>query len=35
VRLTAEDLDQIERAAPKGVAVGERYDPAMLELTNR
>jgi aryl-alcohol dehydrogenase-like predicted oxidoreductase len=35
VRLTAEDLDHIERAAPKGAAAGERYDPAMLELTNR
>jgi aryl-alcohol dehydrogenase-like predicted oxidoreductase len=35
VRLTAEDLDRIERIAPKGAAAGERYDPTMLELTNR
>ncbi len=35
VRLTGEDLDHIERIAPKGVAAGARYDPTMLELTNR
>ena len=35
VRLTAEDLDRVEQIAPKGAAAGERYDPAMLELTNR
>jgi aryl-alcohol dehydrogenase-like predicted oxidoreductase len=35
IRLTAEDLDRIERIAPKGAAAGERYDPTMLELTNR
>ncbi|MBA3318419.1 MAG: aldo/keto reductase [Gemmatimonadales bacterium] len=35
VRLTVEDLDRIERIAPKGAAAGARYDPAMLELTNR
>lgn len=35
VRLTAEDLDRIERAAPKGAAAGERYSPEMLELTGR
>jgi aryl-alcohol dehydrogenase-like predicted oxidoreductase len=35
VRLTAEDLDRIEQIAPKGAAAGARYDPAMLELTNR
>ena len=30
VTLTAHDLEAIERAAPKGAAVGERYDPAMM-----
>jgi aryl-alcohol dehydrogenase-like predicted oxidoreductase len=35
VRLTAEDLDRIERAAPKGAAAGDRYGPEMLELTGR
>jgi aryl-alcohol dehydrogenase-like predicted oxidoreductase len=35
VRLTAEDLDRIEQIAPKGAAAGARYDPPMLELTNR
>jgi len=35
VRLTAEDLDRIERATPKGAAAGDRYSPEMLELTGR
>jgi aryl-alcohol dehydrogenase-like predicted oxidoreductase len=35
VQLTGEDLDRIERAAPKGAAAGERYNPEMLELTGR
>jgi aryl-alcohol dehydrogenase-like predicted oxidoreductase len=35
VRLTAEDLDRIEQVAPKGAAAGERYNPEMLELTDR
>ena len=35
VRLSAEDLDRIERASPKGAAAGERYSPDMLELTGR
>jgi aryl-alcohol dehydrogenase-like predicted oxidoreductase len=35
VQLTAEELDRIERFAPKGAAAGERYAPEMLELTNR
>jgi len=35
VQLTAQDLDRIEQTAPKGAAAGARYDPAMLELTNR
>ena len=33
--LTAEDLDRIERAAPRGAAAGDRYSPEMLELTGR
>jgi aryl-alcohol dehydrogenase-like predicted oxidoreductase len=35
VRLTAEDLSRIEQVAPRGAAAGERYDPGMLELTDR
>ena len=35
VRLSAEDLDRIERASPKGAAAGERYNREMLGLTNR
>ena len=35
VELTAEDLDRIEQAAPRGAAAGERYSPEMLELTGR
>ena len=35
VRLAADDLARIEQIAPKGAAAGDRYDPAMLELTNR
>lgn len=35
VRLTVEDLDRIEQAAPAGAAAGERYTPEMLELTGR
>lgn len=35
VRLTPEDLERIERAAPKGAAAEERYSPEMLELTGR
>jgi aryl-alcohol dehydrogenase-like predicted oxidoreductase len=35
VRVTEEDLDRIERAAPRGAAAGERYNPEMLELTDR
>ena len=35
VQLTGEDLDRVERAAPKGAAAGERYSPEMLELTGR
>jgi aryl-alcohol dehydrogenase-like predicted oxidoreductase len=35
VQLTAEDLDRIAQASPKGAAAGERYNREMLELTNR
>lgn len=35
VSLTVEDLERIERMAPKGAAAGERYDPTMMQLTNR
>jgi aryl-alcohol dehydrogenase-like predicted oxidoreductase len=35
VELTPEELDRIERAAPRGAAAGERYGPEMLELTGR
>ena len=34
VRLTAADLDRIDRVAPKGVASGSRYDAAMSTLIN-
>jgi aryl-alcohol dehydrogenase-like predicted oxidoreductase len=34
VHLTEEDLDRIEQVAPKGVAAGTRYDPAMMGLLN-
>jgi aryl-alcohol dehydrogenase-like predicted oxidoreductase len=32
--LTAQELDQIEKIAPRGVAAGERYNEAMLRLLN-
>jgi aryl-alcohol dehydrogenase-like predicted oxidoreductase len=35
VHLTPADLERIERIAPRGAAAGARYDPAMLQLTNR
>jgi len=35
VRLTAADLAEIDRIAPKGAAVGQRYAPAMMEMVNR
>jgi aryl-alcohol dehydrogenase-like predicted oxidoreductase len=34
VALTAEELNQIEKIAPPGVAAGERYNEAMLRLLN-
>jgi aryl-alcohol dehydrogenase-like predicted oxidoreductase len=35
VRLSPADLDAIERVAPKGAAVGQRYAPAMMDMVNR
>jgi aryl-alcohol dehydrogenase-like predicted oxidoreductase len=35
VELSVKDLERIDEAAPKGAAAGARYDPKMLELTNR
>jgi aryl-alcohol dehydrogenase-like predicted oxidoreductase len=35
VSLSPTELKRIESLAPKGIAVGERYAPAMLELVNR
>jgi aryl-alcohol dehydrogenase-like predicted oxidoreductase len=34
VKLTRADIDRIERFAPRGVAVGERYTPEMQRLLN-
>jgi aryl-alcohol dehydrogenase-like predicted oxidoreductase len=34
VRLTTEELDAIEKASPKGVAAGKRYDAGMMGLVN-
>jgi len=34
VKLTSEDLRRINKAAPKGVASGERYPEAMMRLVN-
>ena len=31
-RLTAEDLAEIERAAPPGAVAGERYDPRQMAV---
>ena len=35
VRLTPGDLAELDRIAPKGAAVGQRYAPAMMEMVNR
>jgi aryl-alcohol dehydrogenase-like predicted oxidoreductase len=35
VALTADDLDRIERVSAQGVALGARYDPAMLDLIDQ
>ena len=34
VRLTGDDLQRLERAAPKGAVSGERYEPGMMQLIN-
>lgn len=34
VQLTSDDLDRLDRAAPKGAAAGDRYEPAMMQLLN-
>ena len=34
VKLTPEDLEQIDRVAPRGVAAGERYAAAAMRLLN-
>jgi aryl-alcohol dehydrogenase-like predicted oxidoreductase len=35
IELSDEDLERIEEIAPRGAVSGQRYDPAMLGLTNR
>ena len=35
VVLTAEELEEIDRIMPKGVAAGERYPAALMGLINR
>jgi aryl-alcohol dehydrogenase-like predicted oxidoreductase len=35
IELSNEDLERIEEIAPRGAVSGQRYDPAMLGLTNR
>jgi len=32
--LTSDDLDRLERAAPKGAVSGDRYEPGMMQLIN-
>ena len=34
VILTTDELNRLERAAPKGAVVGNRYEPGMMQLTN-
>lgn len=34
VLLTEDDIHRIEKAAPKGAIVGERYEPGMMQLIN-
>ena len=34
VVLTTDELNRLERAAPKGAVVGERYEPGMMQLIN-
>ena len=35
IELSDEDLERIEEISPRGAVAGQRYDPAMLGLTNR
>ena len=35
IELSDDDLERIEEIAPRGAVSGQRYDPAMLGLTNR
>jgi aryl-alcohol dehydrogenase-like predicted oxidoreductase len=34
VVLTTDELNRLDRAAPKGAAVGDRYEPGMMQLLN-
>jgi aryl-alcohol dehydrogenase-like predicted oxidoreductase len=34
VLLTTDELNQLEAAAPRGAAVGDRYEPGMMQLLN-
>jgi aryl-alcohol dehydrogenase-like predicted oxidoreductase len=34
ITLTADELDRLERAAPKGAVAGDRYEPGMMQLIN-
>jgi aryl-alcohol dehydrogenase-like predicted oxidoreductase len=34
VILTKDDLDRLEQTAPKGAALGDRYEPGMMQLLN-
>lgn len=34
VVLTTDELNQLEKAAPKGAVVGDRYEPGMMQLIN-
>ena len=35
IRLSPDNLDSIDRASPKGVVAGKRYNPETLALVNR
>jgi hypothetical protein len=32
--LTSDNLERLERAAPKGAVSGDRYEPGMMQLNN-
>jgi len=32
--LTPDDLERLDRAAPKGAVTGDRYEPGMMQLLN-